>query len=445
VLNKLKQWDAALASCEQAIAIRADYAEAYSNRGVALGELKQFDDALASYNQAIAIKADYAEAYFNRGNALRDLRQLEAALASYDQAIAAKGDYAKAYSNRGNVLRDLKRLEAALVSYDQAIAIEPDYAEAHTNKSTALLLGGDLRNGWVEYEWRWKNEDAATALAEPRNWQQPLWRGDEGVAGKTILLHCEQGLGDTLQFSRYATLVAALGARVILEVQEPLTGLLSGLEGASQVIAKGNPLPGFDTHCPLMSLPLAFGTTLDSIPSSNGYLSCDAGRVAHWEAKLGERQRPRVGLAWSGNPNHAYDRDRSISLAGLIQHLPKNIELVSLHREVRERDRQVLQSSRNVLNFADDLDFDNTAALCECLDLVISVDTSLAHLSGALGKETWILLSFVADWRWLLERNDSPWYPTAKLYRQQKRDDWTDVLERVQSDLMRRFKSKHGP
>jgi tetratricopeptide (TPR) repeat protein len=442
VLTKLKQPAAALASCEQAIALRADYAEAYSNRGMALCELKQFDAALASYNQAIAIKADYAEAYFNRGNVLRDLRQSEAALASYDQAIAAGADHAKAYSNRGNVLRDLKQLEAALASYDQAIAIEPDYAEAHTNKSTALLLGGDLKNGWVEYEWRWKNEDANKVIAEQRSFRHPVWHGDKDVAGKTILLHCEQGLGDTLQFSRYGTLVAALGARVILEVQEPLTGLLSGLEGVSQVIAKGNALPHFDTHCPVMSLPLAFGTTLDSVPTSSAYLRADARRVENWKARLRDSGRPRIGLAWSGNPNHAYDHDRSISLADLIQYLPEDFQFVSLQREVRERDRQALQSSGNILNFAQDLDFDSTAALCGCLDLVISVDTSLAHLSGALGKETWILLSFVPDWRWLLERDDSPWYPTVKLYRQDKRNDWTRVFDKVHSDLTQRFKSK---
>lgn len=443
VLGALGQWDAALASCERAIAIRADYAEAHSNRGLALGELGQWDSALASYDRAIAIKADHAEAYFNRANLLRDISRPQAALADYTQAIAIKPDYAEAYSNRGNLLRDLKQLAAALTNYDQAIAIKPDYAEAHANKSTALLLSGDFDNGWLEYEWRSKRAD--TASAAERGFPQPPWRGEDSISGKTILLHCEQGLGDTLQFCRYATLAAAMGARVILEVQEPLVSLLCGLEGVAQVVAKGSALPDFDRHCPLLSMPRALGTKLDTVPSSKRYLGSDARRVAQWSARLGERTCPRVGLAWSGNPNHAHDHERSVPLSDLTGHLPDGLQYVSLQREVRERDRRALQLSGNISNFADDLDFDNTAALVECLDLVVSVDTSLAHLSAAMGKTTWILLPFVPDWRWLLDRDDSPWYPSVKLYRQDKRGDWNGPFERLGTDLIRTFKASRAP
>jgi tetratricopeptide (TPR) repeat protein len=443
VLSTLKQWDAALASCERAIAIRADYAEAHSNRGVVLGELKQWDAALSSCNRAIALKTDYAEAYFNRGNLLRDMNRPEEALADYDKAIALQPGQAEVHSNRGNLLRDLKQLTAALADYDQAIAIKPDYAEAHTNKSTALLLTGDLDDGWLEYEWR--SKIPGTASAAERKCPQPPWRGEDSIAGKTILIHCEQGLGDTLQFCRYATLAATMGARVILEVQEPLVNLLSCLGGVAQVVAKGSVLPDFDLHCPLLSMPRAFGTKLDTVPSSKRYLSSDARRVAQWEVRLGERTCPRVGLAWSGNPNHAHDHERSVALSDLTQHLPGGFQYVSLQREVRERDERALLPGGRILNFADDMDFDNTAALIECLDLVVSVDTSLAHLSGALGKRTWILLSFVPDWRWLLDRDDSPWYPSAKLYRQHRRGDWNGAFERMASDLIQTFAAIQEP
>jgi ADP-heptose:LPS heptosyltransferase len=235
-------------------------------------------------------------------------------------------------------------------------------------------------------------------------------------------------------------MAASLGARVILEVQRPLVSLLAALEGASQWVATGDALPAFDHQCPLLSLPLAFKTTLDSIPSSTRYLSSDATKVAQWRARLGEQSKPRVGLVWSGRATHKGDRDRSIALADLIRHLPADFHYVSLQKDVRELDQQALRSNPAILTFQEDLnDFSDTAALCECMDVVISVDTSVAHLSGALGKRTWILLPFTPDWRWLMDRVDSPWYPTAKLYRQHRRGDWNGVLEQLKADLVQTF------
>jgi hypothetical protein len=305
----------------------------------------------------------------------------------------------------------------------------------------ALLFHGDFENGWRSYEWRWKNA-RRLGIAEPRNFTQPLWLGEEPIAGKRLLLYSEAGLGDTLQFCRYAALCAARGATVLLEVQARLVSLLAKLEGVSKVIATGDALPAFDYQCPLMSLPLAFKTTLDTIPATPKYLHSDKAKVARWRTLLGERSRPRIGLAWSGNPNNTIDLRRSIRLADWVVHLPSEFQYFCLQNQVREADKATLDSSPFILSFDDDsLDFVNTAALCECMDIVISVDTSLAHLSGALGQRTWVLLPFNPDWRWLLDRNDSPWYPTVKLYRQKAAGDWNEVFARVAADLHREFRA----
>jgi hypothetical protein len=306
-----------------------------------------------------------------------------------------------------------------------------------------LLLQGDLDNGWIDYEWRLKRDGGL--LKDGRGFAQPHWRGQEPLAGERILLYAEQGLGDTLQFCRYVKGVAQLGASVILEVQKPLRNLLVGLEGAAQVIGRGQALPDFDYQCQLLSLPLAFKTGLDTIPATVRYLRSEPAKVAQWQARLGQRSHPCVGLVWSGSLIHKADQKRSIALAQLIGRLPVGPQYVSLQKEVREHDLLTLRSNPAILHFGDELqDFTDTAALCECMDLVISVDTSVAHLSGALGKQTWIMLPWVPDWRWLLEREDSPWYPTVKLYRQDKLGDWNGVFERINRDLTQMFKLDGG-
>jgi tetratricopeptide (TPR) repeat protein len=467
-LRELKRLDAAIANYDKAIALKPDYVEAHCNRGIALHGLKQFDDAIASYAKALALKPDYADAYYNRGNALHELKQLDAALASYDKAVALKPDLAEAYSNRGILLQELKQLDAAIASYDKAIALQtdfaeayshrgnaftelrqadaalasfdmalalkPDHAEAHWNKSWALLLFGHLDSGWQEYEWRWKN-DALESIH--RHFPQPLWLGRQPLANKSILLHSEQGFGDTIQFCRYAKLVADLGARVILEVEQPLVRLLANLQGVGRAVTKGDALPAFDYQTPLLSLPLAFRTTLDTIPATTGYLRADRRKTAQWQSRLGEKTKPRIGLVWNGSAGHKNDRNRSILLSHLIQYLPADLQYVSLQKEIRTVDQPTIESNPQLITFANDLiDFSDTAALCKLMDVVISVDTSVAHLAGALGKPTWVLLPFTPDWRWLLDRTDSPWYPSAKLYRQGKIGDWDGVLERLKGDLL---------
>jgi len=433
VLQDLDQRDAAMASYDRAIALKGDFVEAHLSRGHVLKDLGRRDAAMASYDRAIALDADFAEAHFSRGGLLNELQRPDAALASYDRAIALKKDCAEAHLGRGNVFKNLNQLDAALASYDHAIAIKPDYAEAYYNRALLLLSRGDFARGWADYEWRWKSKNLS-AFKGKRDFGQPLWSGRKSIAGKTILLHGEQGLGDTLQFCRYARLVADLGARVILEVPEPLVNLLAGLAGPSQIVARGSPLPSFDCHCPLLSLPLAFNTDLHSIPRATRYLAADAKKVALWQARLGEKVKPRVGLAWSGRAENANDHNRSVLLADLMRHLPDQYQYVSLQKDVRERDRIALESNKSIMHIA--ANFSDTAAVCECLDLVLSVDTSIAHLSAALGKRTWILLPLIsADWRWLLERDDSPWYPSVKLYRQSTEGDWGGVFARVGGDL----------
>ena len=417
---------------EDILRVQPRHFDALHLLGVIAAQTKNPAKAANLIGKAIEIDARHAEAHFNRGNVLKQLEQWNAALAGYDRAIAIKPDFSEAHFNRGFVLKELGQVDAALASYNRGIAIQPGFAEGHHNRAIAWLLGGNFEAGWVEYEWRWKSK-RGPHTPEKRPFPQPLWLGKESLAGKTILLHSEQGLGDTLQFCRYAKRVAGLGAKVILEVQPPLLTLLAGLEGVSQLVGRGDALPGSDYQCPLLSLPLAFNTALHDIPSAARYLQSDPAKIAHWHTVLGEKRRPRIGLIWSGNPAHTNDHNRSIPLANLMDHLPAECQYIGLQKELREADVGCLNANPAIVNFAED--FSDTAALCECMDLVISVDTSVAHLSAALGLKTWILLPFNPDWRWLLDRNDSPWYPSVTLYRQQQSGDWSGVLKQVAADL----------
>jgi tetratricopeptide (TPR) repeat protein len=436
VLNGMKQLEAALAGYDRALAAKADYVEAHANRGVVLQGLKRWDEALASYDRAIALRSDYAECHFNRGTLLAIRMRWEEAVASFDRALATEPRSAKAFCERAGVFMQTGRLEAALDSYNQAVAIDPDLAEAQYNRALALLLNGDYARGWLAHEWRWRN--AEKLAMGHRSFTHPLWLGQDPIAGKRLLMYSEQGLGDALQFCRFAKSVADLGGIVFLEVQPALASLLQGLEGVSRVIVEGSPLPEFDYRCPLLSVPVALKTTLATIPGAAGYLRGDPDKVAEWRARLGEPSRPRVGLTWSGNPRQGNDHNRSFRLASWIEHLPRELDYVCLQKEIRPVDEELLAANPWIARFDSELrDFSDTAALCECVDLVISVCTSVAHVSGALGRPTWVLLSFNADWRWLVGRDDSPWYRSAKLYRQSAIGDWGGVFTRVAADLRR--------
>jgi tetratricopeptide (TPR) repeat protein len=433
-LHALKRFEEALASYDRALALRPDYAEARYNRGNVLHSLKRFEEALADYELALALRPDYVEALANRGVTLHAQKRFEEALASHDRALAVRPDYAEAFVNRGFTLHELKRFEAALASYDRAIALRPDYAQAHFNEAVCRMLIGDFDRGWQKFEWGWETEELKNAK---RTFSQPLWLGSDEIAGKTVLLHGVHGFGDTIQFCRYVPHVMERGARVILEIQEPLRALMDTLPGAAQIVSRGEPLPDFDLHCPLLSLPLALGTRLATIPAQTPYLRASPQAVMDWSPRLGPGHRPRIGLAWSGLPAHDNDHNRSMRLGTLLSPLAAlDATYVSLQREVRADDAPVLQGRSDILHFGEELkSYADTAALIANLDLVISVDTSVAHLAGALAKPVWILLPYIPDWRWLLDRDDSPWYPTARLFRQDETRGWDNVMARVHAAL----------
>ncbi|NJD25847.1 MAG: tetratricopeptide repeat protein [Betaproteobacteria bacterium] len=433
-LKDMKRLDDALASYDRAIAIKPDFAEAYDNRGAALLELGRPEDALASHGLAIAIKPDYADAYNNQGIVLQKLKRLDDALASYEQAIAIRPDDAGAFNNRGNALKELKRFDEALASYERAFAIKPDFAEAHWNQGLCRLLIGDFAKGWEQYEWRWQREKRKE---NPRHGNRPLWLGSPDLSGKTILLWSEQGLGDTLQFCRYARLVADLGATVYLEVQQSLKALLKDLDGVASVFGEGDALPEFDCQCPLLSLPLAFRTTQATI-SGAPYIRVPAPRP--WMAASLRGARPRIGVAWSGNMGHSNDQNRSLPFLRFQSLLPPGLEVVCLQKDIRDADRVALAMHPEIQAVDSHLnDFTDTAALMHELDLVVAVDTSIAHLAGATGKEVWLLLPWIPDWRWLLDRTDSPWYDSVTLFRQPAIGDWDSVLAEVRQKLIGRF------
>jgi tetratricopeptide (TPR) repeat protein len=432
-LLALGRIEEAIASYDRALAVRPDFPEALSNRGSALEKLRRWDEALESYDRALTLRPDYPEALYNRGNVKKALGRFADALADYDRALALRPRHADAHNNRGQVLKEMARYDEALVSYDAALAVQPQHVMARCNAAAVRLLTGDFARGWADYEWRWKKPSVA---AKNRNFSQPLWLGAEDLSGKKILLHSEQGAGDTIQFSRYVTLVAARGARVIFEVQKPLQALMADFAGMAQVIARGDPLPAFDLQCPLMSLPLAFGTRLETIPAAPAYLRAPGDRASAWQARFASSRRPVVGLAWSGNPSHERDDERSIALQVLLPLLTAGATFVGLQKDVRAADAAVLRARDDLINVGEELaDFSDTAALISQLDLVVSVDTSVAHLAGALGKPVWILLTHMPDFRWLLDRDDSPWYPSARLFRQDQSRAWDGVISRVREAL----------
>jgi hypothetical protein len=298
-------------------------------------------------------------------------------------------------------------------------------------------LQGDFENGLPLYENRWYS-DKASEFSGKRFFDRPIWLGSESIQGKTILLYGEQGLGDFIQFCRYVKLVVDLGAKVILETPHSLAGLMKGLDGISQLVITGEELPIFDYQCPLLSLPLALKTNLQNIPNRIRYININnhLNKSIEWKARLGLKSKPRAGLVWSGNPHHKNDHNRSLLLRDILPFLPNQFEYISLQNEVREVDKLTLDANPHILSYASHLnDFLDTATLIDNLDLVISVDTSVAHLSGALGRKTLVLLPYVPDWRWLLDRDDSPWYPSMKLYRQTSIGNWNSALDRVKSDL----------
>ena len=441
VFHALKQFERALVSFDEGLRLDPDDTILLNRRGVALLELGRAREALESFDRLLGLVPDDIDGLGNRGNALIKLNRPSEALAAYDRALQIAPRNAQLLTNRAAALRRLDRPHEAVLSAKCALTSKPDFAHARFVESVARLTLGDFGAGWRAYESRWQ---VGWLASQQRSFAAPLWLGGESLAGKTILLHAEQGLGDTIQFARYAPVLAARGAEVVLEVQPQLVRLLAGMQGVTAVVARKAPLPRYDFHCPLLSLPLACETTLETIPANVPYISPADVDLASWRARLPD-PRPRVGLVWSGERSHDNDLNRSMRLETLapVLDLP-GIAFVSLQHEVRDEDAAALRSRGDVLQLGPAFkDFADTAAAMAGLDAVIAVDTSVAHLAGALGKPLFLLLPFAADFRWLRERADSPWYPTARLFRQPQFGDWDSVVNVLRLELSQ-FGARQG-
>jgi tetratricopeptide (TPR) repeat protein len=430
VLRITGQLPEAIAACRQAVSLQPNYAEGYCNLGNALADDGQLDEAIAALQRAIALNPNLPQAHSNLGSVLMAEGRLDEAIAACRQAIALRPDYAEAHSNLGNVLADSGRVDDAITACRKAISLNPGLPEAHDNLALCLLRSGQLEEGWREREWRWK---VRKFPSPPRSFAQPQWDGSD-LTDRTLLVHAEQGFGDTIQFLRYVPLLARRGAKIILELPADLNRLCESLEGEARIVKFGQPLPPFDFHCPILSLPLAFKTTLNSIPGQVPHLFAEPGMVEHWRKRLaGSGAGLKVALAWAGNPNFKADRTRSISLdrlAPLSQ--VAGVTFFSLQKGAAAAQAIHPPPGLRLIDLSPDLhDFADTAAAMAAMDLVITTDTSVAHLAGALARPVWVMLQLVSDWRWLLERDDSPWYPTMRLFRQTSLGDWPGVIGRV--------------
>jgi hypothetical protein len=431
VLGKLKRYDDSILAYKQALAINPNIPDVHLGCGNVFWNLKRYDEAFAAYDKALTIKPDLEGAWIGRGNVFYDLRRYDEAFAAYDKALTIKPDLENAWLGRGNVFYSLNRDEEALTCYDKAISLKKDLPDGYWNKSLLKLSLGEYEEGWQLYGWRWKNKRFTSPV---RNFSQPPWLGNDSIVGKTILVHSEQGFGDTIQFYRYLSKLKTLGCEIVFETQVPLAPLIKAQRDNCQIIGQGETLPSFDVHCPLLSLPLAFKTTLETIPAQVPYLFPPPEKLELWRTKLGTKSKPRIGLVWSGKM--LPDFRRSIPLDSLLLIIDEKAEWHSIQKDVRENDYGSLNSSLTIIDHAPSLnDFSDTAALIVEMDIVISVDTAVAHLAGALGKRVWILLPFHPDFRWLRDREDSPWYPTARLFRQTKDGEWESVIDRVSQEL----------
>ncbi len=421
------------AACREALRLKPDSPEGHNNLGLALLEQRKYEEAGASLRESLRLKPEFAQGYNNLGIVQWRLGSLEEAVASFSQSLRLRPGFPEAYNNLGNVLRDQGRFEEAIDCFEKAIQLKPDYADAHWNRSLLRLSLGDFERGWPEYEWRWQLKDFAR-----RGFAQPQWDGAP-LEGRSILLHSEQGLGDTLQFVRYAPLIQQRGGKIILECQGPLVRLLSGLPNIDKIVPKGQPLPPFDVHAPLLNLPTIFGTTLATVPAAVPYIQPDPKLVEAWQQELQALPGFKVGIAWQGSTQYRGDRWRSVPLARFapIAAVP-GVTLVSLQKG--HGTEQLRDVPFPVLDLAARLDekagpFMDTAAVMRGLDLVITSDTAIPHLAGALGVPVWVALPFVPDWRWLLGRDDSPWYPTMRLFRQKTAGDWEEAFGRMAAAL----------
>ena len=410
--------------------------EILTTLGITLLQQGRSEAGFQQLKKSLSINPNQPAALYNMAVELQKLTRLEEALACYNQTLKLNPKDINALINRGNTLKDLKQYQEAIASFESALTIQPNIPSAHWNKALTHILLGEYEQGWKEYEWGWQCGERGT----PRKYSQPTWLGEEPIAGKTILIHPEQGFGDLIQFSRYVPMLEKLGANVILEAPASLVELMESLSPTVTVIKAGETLPAFDVVCPVMSLPLALNTTLQTIPANLPYLSVSDAKKQYWQARLGQKTKPRIGIVWSGSMTNPIDNNlcarRNIPLEQLKPLFELKLDFHVLQKDIRPEDQPILESLTHVNCHQDELrDFADTAALIQEMDVVISVCTSVAHLSGALGHKTWVLLPYSADYRWMLNVKDSPWYPNIELIRSEKIGDWADVTDKTANKL----------
>jgi tetratricopeptide (TPR) repeat protein len=434
-LSRLGRLDAALESYDRALAVNPAFAMALNNRGLALQGLRRLDEALASYERALALAPQYPQAEANRADALQLLCRYDEAVAGYDRALALDPEYAGAWNNRGLALQNLKRLDAAMESFRRAAALTPLVPEPHLNQGLCHLLQQNFAAGWPLFEWRKQLAD----LREGRDYDVPLWTGAQDIAGKTLFVYIERGLGDAIQFYRYVALVQARGAQVIVSLNDPLLALMQNAMPQAAMIGLNQVPDRFDYHISMMSLPLALGGALGGVlPATDRYLAAEPARVSLWKDRLGDHGL-RIGIAWQGNDTVMGAEGKSFPLAALapIAKIP-GVRLINLQKNAGAEQLDHLPTGMTVERY----DFDegrdaflDSAAILENLDLVIACDTALAHLAGALGVPAWIGLKHVPEWRWFLDRADSPWYPSLRLFRQAAPGGWDSVFAAMEAEL----------
>jgi FKBP-type peptidyl-prolyl cis-trans isomerase 2 len=432
-----KQFAAAIKNYEKVLEINPDHLQTLNNLGNIYRQRGDYDESLKHHMKALEIDSGHADTYNNLGVLSQEKGDMDEAIQYYLKATALNDNFPEAYNNLGMAYKEKGNIDKAEDCFQQAIYLEKDFAEAHVNLSFVNLLQGNYEEGWKEYEWRLQIEDFQKCYFD-----QPLWDGGT-ISGKKILVHTEQGVGDTIQFIRYIPLLAQQGAYIIVLCQNELKSLLLGTEGLVQVVGFGESMPDFDIHCPLLSLPLRFGTTIESILQNIPYIKTEYSLIQKWEQKIQhDRERLRVGLVWAGDPNYKKDLSRSCPLEIFLPLLQNNnFQFYSLQKGPAASQIKNLPRNLFIHDYTDDIhDFADTAALIENLDLIISVDTAVAHLAGALGKSVWTLLPFAPDWRWMLDREDSPWYPTMRLFRQISAGDWASVITAV-ANALEKFKT----
>jgi tetratricopeptide (TPR) repeat protein len=434
-LLSLGRSEDALAEFRAVLARAPRHGEARLNCGIACAALGRLEEAVVEFDAALALMPTHPALHYNRALALQALGRYGEAVQAHDRALAAAPQHAGAWLHRGRALAALKRIDEALASYGKAGALRKNDPDVEFSAALALLASGDYRGGFAKYEARWRR----TGMPVLPSRRQPLWLGEYPLGGKTVLLHAEQGFGDTIQFARYVPLLAATGTKkIVLEVQSELTALLARLDGDATVIARGDAPPPYDVHTPLGSLPLAMGTDFASVPAPIPYLCADDRALAKWSARLGPIERPRIALAWSGNASHYNDRNRSIPFPRLAPLLALPARFVGVQRDLRQEDTERLAAEPRVTHLGGDLEnFTDTAAVLALCDLVIAADTAVAHLAGATGRPLWVLIPFAPDWRWTLNGATSPWYPAARLFRQTALGDWDKVVAGVAAELQR--------